>query len=94
MESSRTCPHCGAQMDPIQTPLLSSWGGEIHYVCFNDECSYFKNSWNVLDNQGVEKTGYRCRMDPRGSCGPLAVWSPDALKDLICEDAMVEKSTE
>lgn len=84
-EKKRACPHCGAEMDPIETPLESSWGGEIHYVCFNDDCCYFKKSWDVLDSQGVERTGYRCRMDPRGACGPLAVWSADALKDLVCE---------
>ncbi len=79
------CPHCGAEMYPIDTPEASSWGGEIHHVCFNDECSYFKKSWEILDNQGIEHTGYRCRIDPRGVSGPLAVWSADALKDLICE---------
>jgi hypothetical protein len=90
-EKKRTCPHCGAEMDPIETPLESSWGGEIHHVCFNDDCCYFKNSWNVLDGQGVERTGYRCRMDPRGDCGPLAVWSANALKDLVCGCKTEEK---
>ncbi|MDR3603664.1 MAG: ogr/Delta-like zinc finger family protein [Syntrophaceae bacterium] len=84
-KESLKCPHCGAEMDPINTPDVSSWGGEVHHVCFNDECSYYKKSWEVLDNQGVERTGYRCRIDPRGASGPLAVWSADALKDLICE---------
>jgi hypothetical protein len=86
MKKECVCPHCGANMDPIRTPLESSWGGEIHHVCFNDECGYYKKSWDNLCNQGVENAGYRCRMDPRGACGPLAVWSPDALKDQICTD--------
>lgn len=86
MEKERVCPHCGHKMDPFRTPDLSSWGGEIHYVCFNDECEYFKKSWDVLDSQGVERTGYRCRMDPKGTCGPMAVWSADALKDMICSE--------
>jgi SAM-dependent methyltransferase len=73
-------------MDPIKTPLESTWGGEIHYVCFNNLCSYFVKSWETLEHQGVEHTGYRCRVDARGRCGPLAVWSADALKDLVvCE---------
>ncbi|AFM24395.1 ogr/Delta-like zinc finger family protein [Desulfomonile tiedjei] len=92
MEKGPECPHCGEKMDPIETPLESSWGGEIHYVCFNDECCYFKDSWQFLENQGVTGTGYRCRMDPRGACGPLAVWSSDAIKNRICSD--VEGSTE
>lgn len=84
MDKDPTCPHCGAEMDPIETPVDSSWGGETHYVCFNDECCYFKNSWEALDMQGVTKTGYRCRIDARGACGPMAVWSSDALKDQVC----------
>jgi SAM-dependent methyltransferase len=73
-------------MDPLRTPLESSWGGEIHYVCFNDECGYYCGSWEILESQGIEDTGYRCRMDPRGECGPLPVWSADAMKDLIVAD--------
>ncbi len=67
-------------------------GGEIHYVCFNDECCYFKKSWESLENQGIPGTGYRCRIDPRGACGPLAVWSSEALKDRICRD--IQKASE
>lgn len=78
-------------MDPIKTPLESSWGGEIHYICFNDQCTYYTKSWQTLEGQGIEKAGYRCRMDPRGACGPIAVWSPTALKDLIvCLESPVE----
>lgn len=93
MSKGHTCPHCGSEMDPIRTPLDSSWGGETHHICFNDDCCYFTNSWRVLENQGVEKTGYRCRMDPRGCCGPAPVWSEDALKDLVLEDDTNEVSS-
>jgi SAM-dependent methyltransferase len=86
MPQAYACPHCGSEMDPIRTPLESSWGGEMHHICFNDDCYYFTNSWNSLENQGIEKTGYRCRMDPRGGCGPAPVWSEDALKDLVVEE--------
>jgi hypothetical protein len=84
MTDVRICPHCGAEMDPIETPLDCSWGGEIHHVCFNDECCYYQKSWNVLDGQGIEGTGYRCRMDARGACGPVPVKACDVLKDRIC----------
>ena len=86
MATDTKCPHCGADMQPIETPIDSTWGGETHFVCFNDECCYFKDSWEALENQGVTRTGYRCRIDARGACGPLAVWSSDALKDLICKN--------
>lgn len=93
MEKNHVCPHCGANMDPIETPLLSNWGGEIHHVCFNDECHYFVESWSSLEDQGIENTGYRCRMDPRGCCGPQPVWSKDALKDLVLKDPDKIKGT-
>ncbi|MEW6140260.1 MAG: methyltransferase domain-containing protein [Thermodesulfobacteriota bacterium] len=86
MARGHVCPHCGSEMDPIRTPIDSTWGGELHYVCFNDGCCYFVKSWEALENQGIEKTGYRCRMDPRGACGPAPVWSADALKDLVVDE--------
>ncbi len=93
MSKGQICPHCGSEMDPIRTPLESSWGGELHYICFNDDCSYFTNSWKALGNQGIEKTGYRCRIDPRGGCGPAPVWSDDALQDLIVKEEADESSS-
>jgi hypothetical protein len=39
------------------------------------------------------KTGYRCRMDPRGGCGPAPVWSEDALKDLVVKEDADEGSS-
>lgn len=93
MREGHACPHCGSEMNPIRTPLESSWGGELHHICFNDDCSYFTNSWNALKDQGIEKTGYRCRMDPRGCCGPAPVWSEDALKDLVVNEETDEISS-
>jgi SAM-dependent methyltransferase len=93
MSQGHTCPHCGSEMNPIRTPLDSSWGGEMHHICFNDGCTYFTKSWNALEGQGIEKTGYRCRMDPRGGCGPAPVWSEDALKGLLIKDETDESSS-
>lgn len=93
MSSGNSCPHCGSEMDPIRTPAESSWGGEMHHICFNDDCSYFTKSWKALEGQRIEKTGYRCRMDPRGGCGPAPVWSDDALKDLVVKEDTDEMSS-
>jgi SAM-dependent methyltransferase len=86
MNGQHACPHCGSEMAPIKTPLDSSWGGEVHHICFDDDCCYFVESWEAFEGQGIDKTGYRCRMDPRGSCGPAPVWSKDALKDQVLSD--------
>ena len=83
MNTHHACPHCGMDMSAIRMPLDSSWGGEIHHICLNDDCCYFVESWDSLDRQGIKRTGYRCRQDPRGACGPAPVWSESALKDLV-----------
>jgi SAM-dependent methyltransferase len=93
MNGHDACPHCGVEMSPIKTPPDSSWGGEVHRVCFNDDCCYFVESWDSFGRQGIEKTGYRCRMDPRGTCGPAPVWSKDALKDQVLPTDVEEESS-
>ena len=93
MYHEQACPHCGAEMQPIRTPMESSWGGEIHHVCFNDECVYFIKSWDSMEQQGINKTGYRCRIDPRGCCGPAPVWSTEALKNLVITNVDREETT-
>ncbi|MFC1835959.1 class I SAM-dependent methyltransferase [Thermodesulfobacteriota bacterium] len=90
MQGQGVCPHCGDAMKPIKMPFDSSWGGETHLICFNDDCCYFVGSWDALEQQGVEKTGYRCRMDPRGCSGPAPVWSKSALKDMVVPEGKCE----
>jgi SAM-dependent methyltransferase len=93
MSEVHACPHCGVRMYAIDTPWESSWGGETHHVCFNDSCKYFVNSWNALDCQGIDKTGYRCRIDARGTCGPMPVHSATDLKHLTYEVKEEKPST-
>jgi SAM-dependent methyltransferase len=88
-----TCPHCGRTMQPIETPMDSSWGGEIHEVCFNDECTYFVRSFEFLEAQGIEGAGYRCRCDARGRFGAIPITCSDDLKTCIVTEEHVERGT-
>lgn len=77
-----TCPHCDARLLPWRSPDLTSWGGRILYVCFNDDCPYYIEGWDWMWQKYNVKASYRHRLDPEtGETGPLSVWSPDALKD-------------
>jgi len=86
-EDKTICPHCGAKMQKWRTPPLSTWSAEFFFVCFNDECSYYRRGWKFMQETQNTCASYRHRYDPdTGACGPLPVWHPDAGKDAIIED--------
>lgn len=79
------CPYCLTVLSPVETPIESDWGGVIHWVCFNNKCSYFQSSWAHMARSGVSHTGYRYRLDDHGNGGPVLVWSARALRDRIVD---------
>jgi len=85
------CPYCGEKMLRWSNPQLGSWGGEFQFVCFNDRCSYFVRGWVWMNDRFNVNASYRYRYDPQtGDCGPLPVWSAEALRGSILEDNQEE----
>ena len=81
------CPHCNEKLKKWKSPPESTWGVEFQYVCFNDECPYFKRGWDWMMEKYNATSSYRHRYNPQnGETGPLPVWSRDALKNQIIED--------
>jgi hypothetical protein len=81
------CPHCGQKMDKWASPATTSWGSEFQWICFNDECEYYKRGWDFTFEKIGIKASYRHRYDPEtGQEGPFPVNTPDAGKDGIMED--------
>jgi hypothetical protein len=80
------CPHCGTLMQPFELPEAAGWGCGFQLACFNDECAYYRRSWEWMRERFGVRSAYRHRLDPAtGASSPLPVWSPMAFKDRILD---------
>lgn len=85
-QEKRNCPHCGQPMQKWVPADISSWGYGHHFVCFNDDCPYYIKGWDWMRSQYNQNISYRYRFNPsNGECGPLPVFSPNALRSGIIE---------
>ena len=79
------CPHCNDRLQAFRVPDASTWNTAVHWACFNDDCSYYREGWRWMEERYAAKASYRYRVtDAAGACpSPLAVWSETAVRDLI-----------
>ena len=85
---SRTCPHCDTRLSKWRVPDGSSWEEEFFFVCFNDDCSYYKNGWSWMKEQFNQNASYRYAVNPTtGASSPLPVWSDQATREMIVDDS-------
>jgi hypothetical protein len=84
---SRTCPHCGSKLKKWRVPEDATWSEEFFFVCFNDECPYYKRGWVWMKDQYGQHASYRYAVNPTtGGCLPLPVWSDAATREMIVDD--------
>lgn len=88
MEQGRRCPHCGAKLLPFRPHEEGGWGEAPHFACFNDECPYFRDGWEWMQEKYRVRASYRYRLTnlQADQDSPLAVWSETAFLDRIIED--------
>ena len=91
IEVKRTlkCPYCGVRMKKWAVPQTpyTEWENEFMYVCFNDDCGYFRRGWDEMNRQGNIGFSYRLMYHPeKDAFLPLPVPSFKALKESIVED--------
>jgi hypothetical protein len=83
----RTCPHCESPLKKWRVPDEATWSEEFFFVCFNDECSYYKAGWDWMKERYNQRASYRYAVNPTtGGALPLPVWSEFAIREMIVDD--------
>ncbi|HUT11474.1 MAG TPA: ogr/Delta-like zinc finger family protein [Thermoguttaceae bacterium] len=86
-DTPATCPHCGSRLKKWLVPEGASWEEEFFYVCFNDDCPYYKQGWEWMKEQYNQTASYRYMLNPAtGASSMIPVWSDDATRQMIVED--------
>jgi len=85
--AAHTCPHCGSRLRKWRVPDGATWNEEFFFVCFANDCPYFKAGWAWMKEQFSQTASYRYALNPRtGSPLPIPVWSETATREMIVED--------
>jgi hypothetical protein len=63
------CPHCGEEMKIWEVPPINvgdglGWGTPYLFLCFNDECSLYKQGWDDMMENYAHNCSYRCMCYP------------------------------
>ena len=63
------CPHCDTEMSVWEVPAISvgdglGWGEPFLFICFNDDCSLFKQGWDEIMETLGQQSSYRCMNYP------------------------------
>jgi hypothetical protein len=60
----QTCQHCGSRLRKWRVPEGATWTEEFLLVCFNDDCSYYKEGWEWMKAQYNQRASYRFMVNP------------------------------
>ncbi len=92
LEEKAVCPHCGQKLNKWSTPTFNfadglGWCSTFLYICFNDECTFFKNSWKHMSDTYGQEMGYRFMLHPdSGEASSLPCGSKYAMKGDIIDE--------
>ena len=76
------CPDCNTEMTLWEVPSINfsdglGWGTPYLFVCFNDDCSSYKQGWEHMDETMSTRASYRCYVEPgRDNFEYMPVFSP------------------
>ena len=82
------CPHCGSALKKWRVPEAATWTEEFFFVCFNDDCSYYRRGWDWMMEHYGQMASYRYAWNPTtGGSLQIPVWSDAATREMIVENA-------
>jgi len=82
------CPHCGSRLSKWRVPEGATWTEDFFFVCFNNECSYYREGWAWMREQYNQTASYRYGVNPStGGSLLIPVWSPSATREMIVDEA-------
>jgi HEAT repeat protein/RNA polymerase subunit RPABC4/transcription elongation factor Spt4 len=100
-EKKTVCPHCGQKLNKWSTPTFNfsdglGWCTPFLYVCFNDECRFFQNSWKQMSEVYGQEMGYRYMIHPdSGESSSIPVGNRMSMKgDIIDEIKEAQEARE
>ncbi|MFP4527064.1 MAG: hypothetical protein ACLFQX_00825 [Candidatus Kapaibacterium sp.] len=77
------CKHCGAELEKVLLPYDSDFLVPHIWVCFNDECGYYKRGWDWMREKFNVRASYRFKYNGfTQDEGPLPVQSPYTWMDM------------
>ncbi|MDA8164599.1 MAG: zinc ribbon domain-containing protein [Desulfobacteraceae bacterium] len=94
-EEEHYCPHCKQRLSCCQAPPFHvgdglGWGSEVMFVCLNDDCPLFANSWQRFEEQYGHSASCRYMKLPGEKTGsPMMVGGKDAFKGCIVDPESV-----
>ena len=86
MPQTPRCPHCNSLLRAFDLPDELAFESKIHFCCFNNDCSYYRDGWAWMSEKYAVSASYRYRLDPANDiASPILVWSDEALVDRIVD---------
>ena len=94
------CPHCKEQLSCCHTPPYHvgdglGWGTELFFICLNDDCTIFNQSWEEFEERYGHSSSCRYMLLPNETKGgPMMVGSKDAFTGSIVDQDKLESTNE
>jgi hypothetical protein len=89
------CPHCGQEMNLWEVPPVNvgdglGWGTPYLYICFNDNCSCYKQGWDHMKEEYAQTASYRSMNYPGTKTFEIIpVFSPMGGRGQVIDDQVL-----